>query len=132
MHSLALFDKNCLNPNDKEIDKFTIYSEDSIYYVSIVPTEANQIGNIRKSYNFNNSQFIKSENYEKENNESINGINNKNEEKDKINNEKSGDKGNNIENSEENNVLQEVKFEEVNKINIGDSYQQNKLNDNSL
>ena len=66
MHSLALFDKNCLNPNEKKIDKFAIYSEDSVYYASIVPTEASQIGNIRKSYNFINSQFIKSENYEKE------------------------------------------------------------------
>ena len=101
MYSLALFDKNYLNPNDKEIDKFAIYSEYSIYYASFVPTEANQIGNIRKSYNFINSQFIKSENYVKENNESINAINNKNEEKDKINNEKSGDKRNNIENIEE-------------------------------
>ena len=130
--SLALFDKNCLNPNEKEIDKFAIYSKDSVYYASFFPSEFIQISNLYKSDNFINSQFIIAENSKKENNESINEINNKSVEKEENNNEKRLDKGIINQNCEENNVLQKEKFEEDNKINSKDLYQKNKLNKSPL
>ena len=137
LYSTVLFDKNCLNPNEKEIDRFAIYSEDSIYYASFFSSQESQFyksqdisfSNKNKICQLGSFQFAKSGNFEKVNDENIDIINNKN-----LNNEENKKENSSHKeiNTEENNDLQEEKYEEESEKIFEDSYQQNKLKENSL
>ena len=109
-----LLNKNLLDPNKKEIDRFVICSQDEIYYESVFWSDEYNLENIDKNISSSNddiinkmdnvNQFINKEDLGSENSENLN------DEEDKDDNNNENIKENNNENINENNLEIKEKY----------------------
>ena len=116
-----LINKNMLDPNKNEIDRFVICSKDNIYYESVFSSHDHHLKNIDNNVSFlsdnednilnDANQSINEENLENENHENLD------DKKDNIENIKEIKDNNNNEIEIENENLKEIKYENNNENN---------------